>query len=177
MTLKAYVENLGKYNEGELVGDWIDLPISEEDFNKVLKEIGIDGKHYEEYFFADYDTDIPNLASYLGEYPGSIDTLNEFAELLDNCMDENEEMCYAAFEILAHENMGAQGIIDEILDNFDNFDFIDVSNDEDLGYYFINEIGISNLDKDTLEQYFDYASYGRDCANDYTQTDYGYFKS
>ena len=153
------------------------MPISEEDFNKVLKEIGIDGKYYEEYFFATYDTDIPNLESALGEYPGSIDTLNEIAELLDTCFDEDEDKCCAAFEVLAYDNMGAQRIIDEILNEFDNFELIDASNDEDLGYYFINEFGIENLDKNTLENYFDYESYGRDCANDYTQTDYGYFRS
>ena len=26
--LKAYVTNLGKYNEGELVGEWISFPVS-----------------------------------------------------------------------------------------------------------------------------------------------------
>ena len=37
--LKIWIGNLGKYNEGELVGDWIDLPKSEEKIEKFLKEV------------------------------------------------------------------------------------------------------------------------------------------
>ena len=39
--MEAYITNLGKYNEGELVGKWISLPISEEELEQVLQEIGI----------------------------------------------------------------------------------------------------------------------------------------
>ena len=35
--LKIYITNLGKYNEGELVGKWVELPC--EDLDEVLKEI------------------------------------------------------------------------------------------------------------------------------------------
>ena len=36
--LKVYVANLGKYNEGELVGDWISLPVENEELEKFLSE-------------------------------------------------------------------------------------------------------------------------------------------
>ena len=58
---KIYLTNLGKYNEGELVGKWIDLPISEEELEATLEEIGIDGEKYEETFITDYETDINGL--------------------------------------------------------------------------------------------------------------------
>lgn len=46
--LKIYIANLGKYNEGELVGKWVELPC--EDLDEVLKEIEVvDGTAYEEY--------------------------------------------------------------------------------------------------------------------------------
>ena len=35
---EAFVTNLGKYNEGELVGDWFSFPIDEED---VAERIGL----------------------------------------------------------------------------------------------------------------------------------------
>lgn len=45
--LKIYIANLGKYNEGELVGKWVELPC--EDLDEVLKEIEVvDGTAYEE---------------------------------------------------------------------------------------------------------------------------------
>ena len=36
--LKTFITNLGLYNEGYLVGKWIDLPIDDDELEKVLKE-------------------------------------------------------------------------------------------------------------------------------------------
>lgn len=58
--LKIYIANLGKYNEGELVGKWVELPC--EDLDEVLKEIEVvDGTAYEEYAIHDYESDIEGL--------------------------------------------------------------------------------------------------------------------
>ena len=44
MTLfEAYVTNLGKYNEGELVGEYLKFPTTPEEVQALLKRIGIDG--------------------------------------------------------------------------------------------------------------------------------------
>lgn len=32
---------LGKYNEGELIGEWVELPVSQEELQEVFKHIGI----------------------------------------------------------------------------------------------------------------------------------------
>lgn len=53
--ISAYVTNLGKYTEGELVGKWLDFPTTQTKINTVLKEIGIDGIRYEEIFITDYE--------------------------------------------------------------------------------------------------------------------------
>ena len=53
--ISAYVTNLGKYTEGELVGKWLDFPTTQTKINTVLKEIGIDGTRYEEIFITDYE--------------------------------------------------------------------------------------------------------------------------
>ena len=47
--MNIYLTNLGKYNEGELVGEWVQLPISNEELQKVFERIGIN-EVYEEYF-------------------------------------------------------------------------------------------------------------------------------
>ena len=41
---EAFVTNLGKYNEGELVGEWVKFPISAEEMQKVFERIGIGSK-------------------------------------------------------------------------------------------------------------------------------------
>ena len=57
---EAYITNLGKYNEGELVGEWVKFPTTSEDLQKVFERIGIGSKDdfgnpYEEWFISDYD--------------------------------------------------------------------------------------------------------------------------
>lgn len=55
--MEAYVTNLGKYNEGELIGKWAQFPMDEEEFTEALKSIGVqEGSAYEEYFITDYET-------------------------------------------------------------------------------------------------------------------------
>ena len=36
--MRVYIANLGKYNEGELVGDWFSFPIDEEELRSVSAE-------------------------------------------------------------------------------------------------------------------------------------------
>ena len=71
--MRVYIANLGKYNEGELVGDWFSFPIDEED---VSERIGLNS-YYEEY--AVHDTD--NFPIEIGEYI-SIQELNEMYEMI-----------------------------------------------------------------------------------------------
>ena len=40
---EAYVTNLGKYNEGELVGEYLKFPTTPEEVQALLKRIGVDG--------------------------------------------------------------------------------------------------------------------------------------
>ena len=169
MYLRGFITNLGKYNEGELIGEWIEFPIDEDDLEEVLEKIGIDGENYEEYFFTDYETDIiPKLD--ISEYE-NIDNLNEFGELLQNIESYQEDLVNA----IVYE-YGSFDYILELLQNIDDQELIDVDNDEDLGYYIIDNIygGVEQLDRNTLERYFDYEGYGADVANDYSETPYGY---
>ena len=34
---EAFVTNLGKYNEGELVGEWVKFPTTEEEMQKLVE--------------------------------------------------------------------------------------------------------------------------------------------
>jgi antirestriction protein len=156
--LKGYITNLGKYNEGELVGKWIDFPIDEDDLNEVFYEIGMnytdgDGQYinrgYEEYFFTDWDCDFSHN---FGEYE-SVLKINEIAEKLQ---DWDEDTFKAACEIWD---------INEVLDH-DQSDYVlyyDVNNDYDLGYYWAVESGCYDLEKmGNLANYIDYEAFGRD---------------
>ena len=82
--LAVFITNLGKYNEGELIGEWVELPITDDELDAVFERIGIN-EQYEEYFITDYESDFGMTA---GEY-SSISALNEQAEQLAN-LDEYE---------------------------------------------------------------------------------------
>ena len=45
---EAYITNLGKYNEGRLVGETLKFPATTEEVQSLLKNIGVDGVRYEE---------------------------------------------------------------------------------------------------------------------------------
>ena len=174
MKLEAFVTNLGKYNEGELVGEWVEFPISEDDIEEILERIGIDGEEYEEYFITDYEADF-NAAEILGEYV-TLETLNEIAEEIEYADDETKLI--AVIEAVSPRN--AQDLLDCII-SADDYDVITYNaaggtDDSDLAWYYIDELigGIESLDRDTLERYFNYESFGRDLAYDYTATSYGW---
>ena len=65
---EAYITNLGKYNEGELVGETLKFPTTTEEVQGLLKRIGVDGVRYEEFFITSFDGDVLGLYDYLTEY-------------------------------------------------------------------------------------------------------------
>ena len=64
--LKIFLTNLGKYNEGELLGEWLELPATKEEIKKSCDRIGIN-ERYEEWFITDFETDINSLS--IGNMP------------------------------------------------------------------------------------------------------------
>ena len=156
--IKGFITNLGKYNEGELIGKWITFPIDEDELNEVLKEIGCtyyneDGEKmnpfYEEYFFTDWDCDFDND---FGEFE-DIDKINEYAE---NLGFWDEDILKAACEVWSFTE-----VIDNNPDEYNLYS--DIDNDYDLGYYWIQESGCYDLrNMGNLANYIDYESFGRD---------------
>ena len=91
--MAVYIANLGKYNEGYLVGAWFTFPIDEED---VKEKIGLN-EQYEEY--AIHDTD--NFPIAIGEYV-SIEELNEIAGrgFRGTGWTVSENLCSTGFTVL-----------------------------------------------------------------------------
>ena len=151
MEFKAYVTNLGKYNEGLLIGEWVNFPASEEEIEDVFARIGIDGEYYEEYFITDYDGIW--AGSMKDEYI-SIERLNDIAETLQEFYEDG---LAAALEYWNLDDVLEMNPDDLML-------YSDVHNEYDLGYYWIEESGCYNLGDDILSLYFDYEAFGCDIA-------------
>lgn len=153
---KAFITNLGKYNEGELVGEWVEFPIDEDEFNDILSRIGI-SPEYEEWFVTDYDCSLDGFDwQELGEYP-SYEQLQEFGLLLEEVDDV--EAVDNVYEVT--------GDLKEAIEGLEDGNYIyhpDIKSNSDWGYYVVDNYydGVENLGIDNLENYFDYAALGRE---------------
>ena len=85
---EAYITNLGKYAEGQLVGETLKFPATTEEVQSLLKNIGVDGVRYEEFFIIAFDGDVMGLYDYLTEYE-NLDELNHLAHLISE-LDSDE---------------------------------------------------------------------------------------
>ena len=149
--MKVYIRDLSRDIDYEL-----ELPIDVEDF---LEQYNI-----EEYIIVDGDF---NFSEY-----ESLDSINEFAEVVDN-NGVNYETAVAIFNNYSD--------IQEAIDTITNGNYMvysDCSDMTDVAYQYIDETGgIENLDRETLEEYFDYEAYGRNMElgdTTFIKTDDGY---
>lgn len=169
MYLNVWVGNLGKYNEGELVGKWFELPV--DDIEAELATIGVtdepddEGNLYEEYHICDYDTDIEGVK--VGRYD-SLEKLNEMAKKLAGIEAFKQEDIFQA--IL--EDVGSFASALEVYEN-ERYNYLGNIDCYSYGYEMLESI----IDKETfktIENWFDFKSYGADLLEDYTETSHGY---
>ena len=176
----AFITNLGKYNEGELVGEWVKFPTTAEELKKVFDRIGIEqkddfGQPYEEWFITDYDCYVGALYDKLGEYE-NLDELNYLASKLEEMGQGEYAQFQAAMEVGDHS-----GSLQEIINLTDNLDCYDlypsIQDYDDLGRYYIEELDAMQV-PEHLRNYIDYEAYGRDVAMDESGdfTDLGYVR-
>lgn len=178
----VYIANLGKYNEGELVGEWLSLPATKEEWESLLVKIKLgyyennefhygyeeDGILYEEWAIHDTDTSY-NIK--VGEY-NYIQELNYLAAAL-----ENSEIPDTVIEWLDNYNATADHVelINALLQENEvpvfGYDFpgcrecinMGMSDEELYGRDRAYWNGITEIIEDNnLECYFDYEHYGKD---------------
>ena len=156
--MRVYIANLGKYNEGELVGAWFEPPI---DFDEVKERIGLN-EQYEEYAIHDFE-----LPFEIGEYT-PIEEINRLCEMVEDLPD------------YIRDNMGSllsyySGVEDfcEHADDIILWSGCDTT--ADVAEQMLDEGLISDA---TLRRYFDSVQYGRDLSmeGDFVETKDGVFE-
>lgn len=151
--LRIYLTNLGKYNEGELVGEWVELPCTSEELDAVKERIGINAQ-YEEWFITDYETDIEGIE--VGEY-SNIDELNELAEQLEGF----DEYGMKAIQAMLLDGYTFNEAIEKV-DNGEYYYYPNCDNMTDVAYYIVEEDCLLSDVPENIARYFDYEAYGRD---------------
>ena len=159
-TLSVYIANLDEYVKGNLIGDWISLPIEENDWKDFLKTIG----NPEEIAIHDFENNSGLDGLKIGEYM-SIKELNELYQRIE-CIDLCEVDTFnALYEAL--------GDFEEALERFESEDYMFYANMtmEEVAQYQIEDCyDIPSY----LENYIDYKAFARDMRYEgYYETAYG----
>ena len=133
--MRVYVANLGKYNEGELVGAWFAPPI---DYDEMAERIGLND-FYEEYAIHDYELpfeigeytpieEVNRLCEMVADLPEYIqDNLKElqgyFSSLEDLCEHQDDIIFWSGCEDMADvaRQMGEEGALGEIPAHLQNY--------------------------------------------------------
>lgn len=156
---EAYITNLGKYAEGQLVGETLRFPTTTEEVQALLKRIGVDGVRYQEIFITSFDGDVLGLCDHLTEYE-NLDELNHLACLLSELEPGELETLEAAINKGDHTSSVADII--NLVHNLDCYDFYPgVTDDETLGRIYADDMEAIDV-PEQLKNYFDYEAYGRD---------------
>ena len=140
---RVYIANLGKYNEGELVGAWFTFPISEDE---VAEKIGLN-EHYEEYAIHDYEFPVK-----ISEFT-SIGELNEMYSMI-------EEMEDYIIETL-DELIFRYGDLETVYEHHDDIIFWAHGDMEDIAEEMV-EMGYYGQVPYRLQYYIDYSAIARD---------------
>ena len=148
--INLWIGNLRKYNEGELSGGWVALPV--DDMCDVLDHLGIDPDR-DEYHVPDWECNIPGLK--YSEFP-NLDYLNELAETWDG-MPEYEREAVGVRMDLAGEDFATA---------YENRDDVRIwhgcINMTDVAYEYVEDCGLLYGVPESIQCYFDYEALGRD---------------
>ena len=156
---EAYITNLGKYAEGQLVGETLKFPATTEEVQSLLKNIGVDGVRYEEFFITAFDGDVMGLYDYLTEYE-NLDELNHLAHLISELDSDEIETLEAVLNKGDHTSSVADII--NLVHNLDCYELHPgVTDDETLGRIYVEDMEAIDVPEHLLN-YFDYEAYGRD---------------
>ena len=132
---EAYITNLGKYAEGQLVGETLKFPATTEEVQSLLKNIGVDGVRYEEFFITAFDGDVMGLYDYLTEYE-NLDELNHLAHLISELDSDEIETLEAVLNKGDHTSSVADII--NLVHNLDCYSLHPgVTDDETLGRIYV----------------------------------------
>lgn len=195
--ITVWVGNLGRYNEGDLVGDWIQLPVSDQTLRDFLTDsVGIDldplavaeksaqGRRvYEEFFVADFEDE--GLLHALSYKPGEFDRLEDLnllaAVASEVPWDVEAVRCALDYDVVADGPLELANLVAQSDDipffryDFAAFPFTDESAEERFGLMAAEQSGLfQRLERDNVLDYFDFERYGEDVGQDYHLTDEGY---
>lgn len=159
--MKIYITDLAAYNNGYLIGDWVALPMDEDDLKTKITEILATGAEaygdveHEEIFITDYECDFMEISEYANPFE-----LNIMAEKVENLSDyEVKAIKFLLKNSLVHD-------FNEAMERYEDVIIHENATMEDLAYEFVNDC--YNLDSlpAIISNNIDYEAIGREMEMD-----------
>jgi antirestriction protein len=149
--MKIYIANLYDYNNGKLIGEWVELHKGIDLQNEIERICGNN-----EWAIHDYE-----LPFKIDEHE-SIDALQEFADA-----DLSDYEMASLINLI--DNCGES--LGDALAKYENYAVYQADSWEDLAEQFVNE-GVYGEIPESLQSYIDYEAIGRDLNYDYDEVEY-----
>jgi len=156
--MRVYITDIEAYNNGHLVGEWYELPMSDEGLQMAIAEVLQNGQEvcenmhiHEEYFITDYECDYMKIDEY-----SSLSNLNEIAQKMSE-LDEDQQ---TAVKLLLEANVVND--LYKAIENIENIYCTGETKMEDVAYNYIQGTGALQNMPESLQYYFDYEKLGRD---------------
>lgn len=158
-TPRVYVGTYAKYNNGSIDGAWIDLDDHDLDsFQEAIHELHKDEED-PEFMYQDWEG-IPD--EFIGECGFNLKEFFEYLEVVTTSYLDDE-----VFEAGMDLGIPYESIEDAYYGQFNSF--------EDLAYEYVESTGLLHDVPESIKMYFDYQSFGRDLAMDFSESDGHYF--
>lgn len=140
--------------DGYLVGEWVGLPISQNELQEALTKIGITDEN-STYFISDSDTE--NLDIPIDQFTDFTE-LNELATRIDE-VDESDYFKLAA--LIEWEEPTCLATVHDIIDKMDSYDFLsEIQDDTALGRYYCIDCDILHGTPENMKYFFNFEEFG-----------------
>ena len=159
MDVSVYLTNLAQYNNGCLIGKWLNLPLSEDELHEEIKAVlGTD----EEYFITDYE------APFQIEEYDNLSELNRFTDQFAELCEYDQQRVVYLIEAM---NLSKE----DALEHYEDVTYYQNMTLEEVADELVEE-GIFGTIPDNLLCYLDSEKIARDLSiDDYHETSKGVF--
>lgn len=169
--LEIYLTDLQSYNEGDLVGKWITLPLTPFELSQAISEVLTEGEtisaseNHEEYFITDWSW-ISHEFQDIHEY----ENIYELNEMLQTLRYKSEHEL-KAIAFLLQEQLAID--IEDATSKADNVTIHESQNMEDLAYDLMQECYQADLLPSIIANNIDYSAIAQELEYDGTYFEVG----
>ena len=163
--LKILITDLQAYNEGSLVGEWIELPLTAFELSQALSEVLSEGEfvtktdNHEEVFITDYEWDENEFFSTVDEYENIYELNKKLQTIAEVESDKHKAIAFLL----------TQGLVRSVEDARDKADEVTIHENQsmsDLAYDLMQECYNADALPSIIANHIDYEGIGRDLEMD-----------